>query len=76
MRLSQFWTAVADEFGPALGRTLVHDLVLGELGDLTAEQALAKGLDIRDTWLALCRATDVPEPRRHGVGNRDPKPGH
>ena len=76
MRLSQFWTAVADEFGPAHGRTLVHDLVLSELGDLTAEQALAKGHDIRGTWLALCRATDVPEGRRHGVGNRDPKPGH
>ena len=73
MRLSQFWTAVADEFGPALGRTLVHDLVLSELGDITAEQALAKGLDIRGTWLALCRATDVPEGRRHGVGHREPK---
>jgi hypothetical protein len=73
MRLSQFWTAVADEFGPALGRTLVHDLVLGDLGDLTAEQALAKGLDIRSTWLALCRATDVPEGRRHGVGHRELK---
>ena len=73
MRLSQFWTAVTGEFGPALGRTLVHDLVLGDLGDLTAEQALAKGLDIRDTWLALCRATDVPEGRRHGVGQREPK---
>lgn len=73
MRLSQFWTAVAEEFGPALGRTLVHDLVLGELGDLTAEQALSKGLDIRGTWLALCRATDVPESRRHGVGQREHK---
>ncbi len=73
MRLSQFWTAVTEEFGPALGRTLVHDLVLGDLGDLTAEQALAKGLGIRDTWLALCRATDVPEGRRHGVGQREPK---
>ena len=73
MRLSQFWTAVTDEFGPALARTLVHDLVLGDLGDVTAEQALAKGLDIRDTWLALCRATDVPEGRRHGVGQREPK---
>jgi len=73
MRLSQFWIAVTDEFGPALGRALVNDLVLGGLGDLTAQQALAKGLDIRGTWLALCQATDVPEGRRHGVGQRDPK---
>jgi hypothetical protein len=46
--------------------------VIGELGDLTAEQALAKGLDIRGTWLALCRAADVPETRWHGVGHRAP----
>lgn len=68
MRLSQFWTAVTDEFGPAHGRTLVHDLVIGDLGDLTAEQALARGSDIRETWLALCRAADVPESRWYGVG--------
>ncbi len=74
MRLSQFWTAVTDEFGAALGRTLVHDLVLGELGDLTAEQALVKGFDIRGIWLALCRAADVPQSRWHGVGIPAPKP--
>ena len=68
MRLTQFWTAVTDEFGSAHGRTLVHDLVIGDLGDLTAEQALANGLDIRGTWLALCKATDVPSSRWHGVG--------
>lgn len=73
MRLSQFWTAVTAEFGPAHGRTLVHDLVLGDLGDLTAEQALAKGVDIRDTWLALCRTADVPRDRWHGVGQPAPK---
>jgi hypothetical protein len=73
MRLSQFWTAVTDEFGTALGRTLVHDLVLGELGDLTAAQALAQGLDIRATWLALCRSAGVPESRWYGVGQRAPK---
>jgi hypothetical protein len=74
MRLSEFWTAVSDEFGLSYGRTLTHDLVLGELGDLTAEQALEKGHSIRGTWLALCRAADVPESRWYGVGQRLPKP--
>ena len=73
MRLSEFWTAVDDEFGPSYGRTLTHDLVLGELGGVTAEQALEKGQGIRATWLALCRAADVPESRWHGVGQRLPK---
>ena len=73
MRLSEFWTAVADEFGLGYGRVLVHDLSLGELGDLTAEQAISRGLDIRRTWLALCRAADVPEGRWYGVGQKPPR---
>jgi len=68
MRLSEFKIAVADEFGEDYGRALIRDLVLGELGDLTAEQALAKGVPTRDIWLALCRACDVPESRWYGVG--------
>ncbi|HEY0259275.1 MAG TPA: DUF3046 domain-containing protein [Lacisediminihabitans sp.] len=73
MRLSEFWTAVTEEFGLQYGRALTHDLVLGELGDLTAEQALERGLNIRATWLALCRATDVPESRWYGAGQKAPK---
>ncbi len=73
MRRSEFWLAVSDEFGEAYGRTLTHDLVLTELGDLTAEQALARGGSMRDIWLALCRATDVPADRWHGAGVREPK---
>ena len=56
MRLSEFWIAVDEEFGAAFGRVLAHDLVLGELGDRTAEQALAAGVPAREVWLALCRA--------------------
>jgi hypothetical protein len=68
MRLSEFWIAVGDEFGDAYGRTLVHDLVLTDLGDVTGEQALASGTAPRDVWRALCRASDVPPSRQHGVG--------
>lgn len=73
MRLSEFWTAVDDEFGGAYGRMLIHDLVLAPLGDLTAEQAVKAGTNTRDIWLALCRATDVPESRWFGVGVRPPQ---
>ena len=68
MRLSEFWRAVAEEFGLDYGRALVRDLVLDGLDDHTAEQALAEGRDVRDIWLALCRSMDVPANRWYGVG--------
>ena len=66
MRLSEFWAAVTDEFGGAYGRTLAHDLVLTELGGLTADQALSAGVPPRQVWLALCKSSDVPPDRWHG----------
>lgn len=68
MRVSEFWLAVTGEFGDSYGRILTRDLVLGEFGDLTAVQAIAAGKDTREVWFALCRATDVPKNRWHGVG--------
>ena len=73
MRLSEFWLAVSDEFGPEYGRVLTSDLVLGEIGGLTAQQGIAKGVAPREIWLALCEAMDVPAHRRYGVGQREPK---
>lgn len=68
MRVSEFWQAVADEFGEAYGRLITRDLVLDEIGNLTAVQAISAGVDTRDIWFALCKATDVPKNRWHGVG--------
>jgi hypothetical protein len=68
MRVSEFWLAVEQEFGADYGRALVRDVVLGELGDRTAEQAIAFGVPTKDIWLALCRAMDVAENRWYGVG--------
>ena len=73
MRLSEFWLAVSDEFGADYGRVLTHDLVLGSVGGLTAEQAIKQGVNTKEIWLALCDATDVPAERRYGVGQREPK---
>jgi len=67
MRVSEFWDLVADEFGPAQGPILVREHVLFELGNRTAEQALADGEPpVRDVWFALCDALDVPAGRRWG----------
>lgn len=72
MRVSEFWRAVSEEFGAGYGRTVTTDIVLSEF-DRTAVQAIAAGLDTRDIWLALCRATDVPRERWHGVGQLNRK---
>ena len=73
MRLSEFWLAISDEFGEAYGRVIAHDLVLGEIGGITAEQAIQSGVPTRQIWLALCEASDVPRGRWYGVGQREPK---
>lgn len=75
MKLSEFRRAVADEFGSAYGRVLTQDTVLGELGDRTADEAIAAGVPAREVWLALCRAKDVPESHRHGAGRPAPPRG-
>ena len=47
-------------FRPSLAR----DHVFSELGGLTVEQALEKGIDPREVWRAVCEAYDVPPARR------------
>ena len=68
MRVSEFWQAVNDEFGVTYGRTIARDLVFPQFGDVSAVQAIERGEDPREVWLALCRATDVPQDRWYGVG--------
>ena len=69
--MSEFRIAVEEEFGEAYGRVITRDLVLGDVGGLTAEQAIKAGVPPRAIWTALCDASDVPADRRYGVGLRD-----
>lgn len=71
MRLSDFWRLMDDEFGERYSRTLARDLVVDQLGDRTAAEALGAGADPRTVWEAVCRAQDVPSSRWLG---RDVKP--
>jgi hypothetical protein len=73
VRLSEFWTLVDGEFGPARGRTLVRDHVIGALGHRTAEQALEDGEEPREVWLAL--AVDLEVPRARWWGREEPARG-
>jgi hypothetical protein len=73
VKMSEFKQAIADEFGVGYGRVLAADLVLGDVGSRTANQALSDGVPPREVWLALCRATDVPRERWYGVGTPPPR---
>jgi len=73
MRLSEFRSAMKDEFGDAYGRVLTRDLVLTPLGGRTADQALAAGVGAREVWLAICAEVDVPRSRWHGAGVPAPR---
>lgn len=66
MRHREFWALVDEVFGPAYGRTLAGDQVLGALGDRTAAQAIEDGVEPRTVWHSLCDALDVPDDRRWG----------
>lgn len=70
--MSEFDRAVAEEFGEREGASIVRDVVLGQLADQTAREALAVGVPAREVWLAVCEVMQVPEARRHGVGRLDP----
>lgn len=72
MTRSEFLRAIVDEFGDAYGRSLVRDLVLTQLAERTADEALVAGAPPREVWLALCSAMDVPRDRWYGAGRPEP----
>lgn len=66
---------MVDEFGAEYAAVLERDLVLGELSDSTAAQALAAGEDPKRVWLAICKASGVPRERWTGL-NKPTKKRH
>jgi hypothetical protein len=64
---------MTDEFGAAYAAVIETDLVLTELGDRTAKQCHASGEDLREVWLAICRANSVPQSRWHGLNKNTKK---
>lgn len=75
MRLSEFQTLMADEFGSEYAAVLLRDLVLTEFGDLTGRLALEAGMEPKEIWQAICKAQNVPKERWHGL-NKKPRNGH
>jgi hypothetical protein len=73
VRKSEFARAVVDEFGEGYGRVVTRDVVLPAFGNATADEAVKRGEDPRDVWLALCEVEGVPPERRYGVGLPKPR---
>jgi len=61
VRLSTFWELMTAQFGETYARSVAKDHVFARLGDRTAEQALADGIDAQLVWRAVCEAYEVPE---------------
>jgi len=70
---SEFFLAVAHEFGEIQGRSLLRDLVIDALDDRSALEALDAGVMPKKVWFELCAAMQVPENRWHGAGLPAPK---
>ena len=60
MTVSEFWLSLDLVFGSALGRSLVNDLVLPQLG-MTATDALAAQCKPFEVWSALVAETGSGE---------------
>ncbi|WP_058235553.1 DUF3046 domain-containing protein [Devriesea agamarum] len=64
MRRSRFQVLADHVFGPALARTYCAETLLAPYGYVSADDALSRGENVRDVWVALCDAHDVPESER------------
>ncbi|WNV74378.1 DUF3046 domain-containing protein [Geodermatophilus sp. DSM 44513] len=64
MRLQEFWSRLAEQFGPLRGETVARDHVFSALGGRTAVEAIEAGLPVRRVWLAICEEYDVPSRER------------
>ncbi|HXJ27208.1 MAG TPA: DUF3046 domain-containing protein [Streptosporangiaceae bacterium] len=64
MRLTAFWERMNAQFGEAYAASVAKDQVLTGLGDRTATQALADGIEPQIVWRAVCDTFELPESRR------------
>jgi hypothetical protein len=64
VRLQDFWSRMNEQFGAARADTVARDHSIGALGGRTAVQAIDAGLPVRQVWLAVCDAYDVPRRER------------
>lgn len=63
VRLTDFWERMDLVLGGAYARSWAHDIVLADLG-CTVDEAIARGVETKDVWRAVCAQVDVPSTLR------------
>jgi hypothetical protein len=58
--MTEFWERMREQFGAVYADSFARDVVIGELGGRTVEQALADGEDAKTVWRGVCAVVDVP----------------
>ena len=71
MSRSEFFAAVEQEFGLVQGRVILENLIVRDLGDVSALDALDAGESPKQIWRALCGSMGVPEHRWRKPGSVD-----
>jgi hypothetical protein len=59
VRLTDFWQRMEARFGVAYARSVAADYRLPLLG-ATVDEALAKGVETRQVWRAVCAEFEMP----------------
>ena len=59
MRLTDFWQRMETRFGATYAHSVAADYQLPVLGS-TVEQALARGVETREIWRAVCAEFEMP----------------
>lgn len=67
MRHTEFRALMDAQFGPARARSVAADHFFAALGDRTADQALAAGINPKRVWASVCAEYDVPAELRYGL---------
>jgi hypothetical protein len=60
MRLTEFWTRMDSNLGPAYSRTWAETQALSELGGRTVEEALTDGEAAKTVWRAVWAHLQLP----------------
>ena len=59
MKLTEVWRRMEERFGATYARSLAADYRLPDLGS-TIDVALARGVEVRDVWRAVCAEFEMP----------------
>ncbi len=64
VRQTEFWTRMEAALGPAYARTWAKEHVLAGLDEMTVQQALDAGWDVKVIWREVWRALELPARER------------